>query len=409
MNERLRPTMLRARGAPDRLVVVFSDIEMGAGGRYDDFPRSDFLADIIRGYGRDPYRWLAVDLVFNGDTFDLLKTPSRGGWPTHVTRDIAIDKMEQVASSHPAFFEALREHVQGDPERRRVFFVVGNHDMELLFPEVQAVIRQRAGLTENIGFPGLELPLGRLHIEHGSQLDPLFAISLERPFVDSRSGEKILALSWAAVALLDVAIPLQPLLYHHDRLKPKELVLDLIPEVTDLLSGEFWTYWTRRYFQDLLAGDPLKSVSWTMLKELVRRLAFGDVEVEMDDRPQRRMLESDRYDVYLVGHQHEPGWWSHGARKVMRTGCMRDEFMLLERGRVQLPINKTWAEIYMRGDDVVRSHLVEHVAPDRPAGTYPESIFDVVPDVRARLTAQRAAQGPQKAAQDAQEARERDR
>jgi hypothetical protein len=88
---------------------------------------------------------------------------------------------------------------------------------------------------------------------------------------------------------------------------------------------------------------------------------------------------------------------------------MRDEFMLLERGRVQLPINKTWAEIYMRGDDVVRSHLVEHVAPDRPAGTYPESIFDVVPDVRARLTAQRAAQGPQKAAQDAQEARERDR
>jgi hypothetical protein len=60
---------------------------------------------VIRECGRDPYRWLAVDLVFNGDTFDLMKTRSRGGWPTHISRDIAIDKMEQVASCHAAFFE----------------------------------------------------------------------------------------------------------------------------------------------------------------------------------------------------------------------------------------------------------------------------------------------------------------
>ncbi|MCA9589699.1 MAG: hypothetical protein KC657_30545 [Myxococcales bacterium] len=408
MNEHLRTTELRGRGAPDRLVVVFSDIEMGAGGRYDDFLRSDFLAEIIRGYGRDPYRWLAVDLVFNGDTFDLLKTRSRGGWPTHVTRDIGIDKMEQVASAHPAFFEAVREHLAADPARRRAFFVVGNHDMELLFPEVQAVVRDRLGSPENVRFPGLEVDLGRVHIEHGSQLDPLFIVDPERPFIESKAGAKILGLSWASVALLEVAIPLQPLLYHHDRLKPKELVLELIPEVRELLIGEFWTYWTRRYFRDLVAGDPLKSVSWTMVKELVRRLVSWEVDVEMGDSLQRRMMQSEHFDLYLVGHQHEPGWWSHGQRKVLRTGCIRDEFMLVERGRAQVPINKTWAEVYLRGDDVVRSHLVEHIAPERPPGTYPASIFEVVPEVRERLSAQRDAIGSQKDAQDAQEARERD-
>ena len=311
MNEHLRTTELRGRGAPDRLVVVFSDIEMGAGGRYDDFLRSDFLAEIIRGYGRDPYRWLAVDLVFNGDTFDLLKTRSRGGWPTHVTRDIGIDKMEQVASAHPAFFEAVREHLAADPARRRAFFVVGNHDMELLFPEVQAVVRDRLGSPENVRFPGLEVDLGRVHIEHGSQLDPLFIVDPERPFIESKAGAKILGLSWASVALLEVAIPLQPLLYHHDRLKPKELVLELIPEVRELLIGEFWTYWTRRYFRDLVAGDPLKSVSWTMVKELVRRLVSWEVDVEMGDSLQRRMMQSEHFDLYLVGHQHEPGHGRH--------------------------------------------------------------------------------------------------
>lgn len=402
-------TEVRARGAPDRLVVTFSDIEMGAGGAYDDFPRSDFLADVIRGYGRDPYRWLAVDLVFNGDTFDLLKTSSRGGWPTHITRDIAIDKMERVAAAHPAFFEAIRDHLREDPERRRAFFVVGNHDMELLFPEVQAVVRQRIGVPSNVHFPGFDMSLGRARIEHGSQLDPLFVVDPERPFVSSQSGASILALSWAAVAILEVAIPLQPLFYHHDRLKPKELVLELIPEARELLTSEFWTYWTRRYFRELVSGDPLKSVSWTMLKELVRRLVSWDVEVEMGDTLQRRMMESEVYDLYLVGHQHEPGWWSHGHRKVLRTGCMRDEFMLLERGRVQVPINKTWAEVYLRGEEVVRSHLVEHVAPERPRDTMPTSIFDVVPDVRRRLASLAATAGPQKAAQDEQEARERGR
>jgi hypothetical protein len=403
------PTELRTRGAPDRLVVLFSDIEMGAGGPFDDFPRSDFLADVIRGYGRDPYRWLAVDFVFNGDTFDLLKTSSRGGWPTHITRDIAIDKMERVAASHPAFFEALRDHVRGDPERRRAHFIVGNHDMELLFPEVQAVVRERIGVTDSdsVRFPGFDMSIGRMHVEHGSQLDPLFTVDPERPFVTSKAGANILSLSWATIALLEVAIPLQPLFYHHDRLKPKEVVFQLIPEARELLTSEFWTYWTRRYFRDLVSGDPLKSVSWTMLKELVRRLASWDVEVEMGDKLQRRMMESEIFDLYLVGHQHEPGWWSHGHRKVLRTGCLRDEFMILERGRVQMPINKTWAEVYMRGEDVVRSHLVEHVAPDRPPGTMPASIFDVVPEVRARLATLAAASAQKEQAE--QEARERSR
>jgi hypothetical protein len=399
--------MLRARGAPDRLVVSFSDIEMGAGGPYDDFLRSDFLAETLRAYGRDPYRWLSIDLVFNGDTFDLLKTSYRDGFTHHVTRDVAIGKMERIAAAHPAFFEGVREFLQGDPARRRVFFVAGNHDMELFFPEVQTLIRERIGVPDRIEFPGLSMNIGRIHIEHGSQLDPLFEVDALRPFVEGRNGEPLLNLSWAAVALLDVAIPLQPLLYHHDRLKPRELVLELIPEMKEYLTSEYWHYWTRRYWRELWSGeDPLKTVSWTMLKELVWRLVSWDVDVEMGDALQRRMVKTDAYDLYLVGHQHEPGWWNHGSRKVLRTGCLRDEFMLSERGQVQTPINKTWAEAYVAADEVVRSHLIEVPAPARPAGTMPHSIFDCVSELRRRI-AETKSREADKAAQEAQEIRER--
>lgn len=390
---------------PDRRVVIFSDIEMGAGGAIDDFLGTPWLAARLRRYGDDE---LPLDLVFNGDTFDLLKTSYRGVWPHHVTADIATGKMARVADAHPEFFTAVADLLARRSDLR-VHFVAGNHDLELFFPEVQSMLRTLLGVLpgdERVLFHGHGFDLGRMHVEHGSQLDPLFAVDPVAPFLQLGDA-KVLNLAWAAVALLDVVIPLQPVLGHHDRLKPKKLVLDLIPEVRELLTSVGWTYWTRDYWRDFFnKNDPMKRVSWTMIKEVVWRMAFDDVDVQMRDDFQRRLLTSDAYDLYVVGHQHEPGWWSYGRRKMLRTGALRDEFMLDAKGHVQRPINKTWAEVFMAGDEVVRSHLVEESAPPRPPGTMPDSIFDVVPAVRALLAPQATREG-EHVQQQAQEDRER--
>ena len=131
-----------------------------------------------------------------------------------------------------------------------------------------------------------------------------------------------------------------------------------------------------------------------MLKELLRRTASRDPDISLGNIFQRRMVESDRYDLYLVGHQHEPGLWSHGRRKVIRTGPWRDEFMLSPDGAVQTALNKTWVEAYLSGDEVVRSHLVEAVGPPRPADTVRADIFAVVPELRAMLARQAPAADP---------------
>lgn len=404
-----RESRVRVPSAPDRLVVVFSDIEMGAGGPFDDFVRSDFLGELIRSYAGARTDGLALELVFNGDTFDLLKTSYDGAWPRHITEPIALAKMARVAEAHPAFFDAVRVVLARLGERARVHFVVGNHDAELLFPAVQAFLRERLGVRggpdSRVTFPGYALDIGRVRIEHGSQHDPLFRMDEARPFL-AHGDAQLLNLPWASVALLDVAIPLQPLLYHHDRLKPKRVVLELMPEVRELLVGAFWRYWTRNYLADVLRRrDPVKSVSWTMVKELVRRLASADMVVSTGNALQRRMVESERYDLYVVGHEHEAGWWTYGRRKVIRTGALRDEYMLSEQGAVQTPVNKTYLEAWLAGDDVVRSHLVELVAPPRPPETMPANIFDVLPAVRARL-APAETRSEELAAQDEQEARE---
>lgn len=389
-----RRTFLRHRGRPDRLLVVFSDIEMGAGGYLDDFPHARHLGELLLSYTYPAYDGLAIDLVFNGDTFDLLKTSLRGVYPTHVTEQVALEKMERVIDAHRPFFEALRIFLGRTGERGNVYFLLGNHDAELVFPAVQRRIAELCGAPSQVHFPGISLALGRVHIEHGSQLDPLFQVDPSKPFVE-RGGETVLNLPWGSVALLDVALPLHGLLYHHERLKPRKLVLELIPEIRELLTTSFWNYWVKDYLRDFFRGaDPLKQVTWTMLKETVWRTASGDPNVTTGDVLQRRMVESDAHDLYLVGHEHEPGLWGHGARRVIRTGAMRDEFMLSAGGDVQTFLPKIHAEVWMAGEEPVRSHLVEREMPTRPVDSMPSSIFDVVPELKARLASpeQRSAQ-----------------
>lgn len=406
MNE--PPTILCAHGKPDRLLVAFSDIEMGAGGPFDDFPHSAWLGELILGYADVRYESYAIDLVFNGDTFDLLKTSVEGAYPRHVSSRVGLAKMRRVAEAHPRFFEAIRQFVARTAGRGTVYFVLGNHDAELLFPEVQSFVHDLCGGGDRVRFPGWELDIGRVHIEHGAQHDPLFAMDLKKPTV-MHKGEEILQLAWGSVALLDVVIPLQPLLYHHDRLKPKKMLIELMPEMKQLFTGIFWDYWTGDYFRELVRGtDPVKTASWTMLKELVYRMVSFETEVEMTVELRKWLAERDDFDLYLFGHQHDAGWWSFGRRKALRTGCLRDEFMLSDHGRVQRPINKTYGEVFLSGDMVVRSHLVELVAPLRAPGTMPHSIFDAIPEIRRHLAAPeiRSRQLREQRAQEAKEASE---
>lgn len=369
----------------DRLLVVLSDIEMGAGGTVDDFPHSDWLGDLIRSYNSPPFDELAVDLVFNGDTFDLHKTSYLGQHPRHVTGEVALGKMARISGAHPRFFDGVRDFLDHPGAERRVFFIVGNHDPELLFPDVQLFIRSQLGRFEHVVFPGFWLEIGRVHIEHGSQLDPMFKMNRKQPFLDFR-GETVLNLSWGSVAILDAVLTLHPLLAFHDRLVPRQVVFELLPEVMELITGAFRRYYTRDYWKGYFGGDPTRKLSWPMVKELVWRFRKKSTEVSTDETLHRRLREHDRIRLYIVGHRHQPAWVSHGDRKILQSGCVRNQYMVVEQGRAFRPMPKCYVEAYCNEDGIpIRSHFVEVMGPPAPEGYLPDSIYDVLPEVRRQL------------------------
>lgn len=128
----------------------------------------------------------AVELVLNGDIFDfdsVLNLPQepvfhvswierhRGLYPRE---ERSRYKIEVILKDHAEFVRALREFiVRGN----RVVFVMGNHDLELHYPEVQEEILRHLRLPEHkkqqVRFvEWFYISNQDTLIEHGNQYDP---------------------------------------------------------------------------------------------------------------------------------------------------------------------------------------------------------------------------------------------
>lgn len=196
-----------------RDLIVLSDFHLGRGknlesGRYwaleAFFYDKDFVSFI---------EWLVADcpldqpkpqIIFNGDTFDLLRVEpeavggAEGRAPAYLTPASAARILEKILAGHPGFVQGVVLALAGGMP---VLFLPGNHDVELQWPEVQAVVRQvlavelhRQGLAadqilENLleFRPWFYFEPERIWIEHGCQYDPENAF---RWYLRSHLGER---------------------------------------------------------------------------------------------------------------------------------------------------------------------------------------------------------------------------
>lgn len=357
----------------NHLLIILSDIEMGAGGVTDDFPQSDFLANLLEQYNTRHYRDLKIDLVFNGDTFDFLKTSVNNCYPHHIDKNIALAKFNRILEFHKIFFEGVHKFIKYNPLQRQVHFIVGNHDAELLFKNVQHAIANEIGYHANIHFPGFVLNIGPVHIEHGSQHDSLFRMDPEHPFIEHQ-GRTLLNIPWGVVPLLDVIMPHQHQFYHLDRIKPRQQLLEMLPEMKEWLTSAFWKYWTQDFYRKFVkTDDPFKKITWPMLKEVARRFRFLDPDVSIGDYFFRQVRSDEGAQIYVLGHMHSPSLWSYGNRKIMQTGCFRNEFMISSDGKELTPIAKSLAKIYLKDMTVIRAKLTEVSSPEMPPDYVPKT------------------------------------
>ena len=111
-----------------------------------------------------------------------------------------------------------------------------------------------------------------------------------------------------------------------------------------------------------------------MFKEVFKRSLMFNPDVEIQNTLFERMKKDDDYKLYVVGHLHEQKVMTHGNRKLIQSGCFRDEFMYSEKDQTFTLIPKSYLEIWMQGPNVACSNMLELQVADIPEHRVPTSI-----------------------------------
>lgn len=181
--------------------------------RRDLHPDADFarLVDLLlAAYGGD-----AIELVFNGDVLDYDAPWVKDGKSSFdefpLTERGCAEHTERLIADHPVWFDAAAKALL---HGHRVLFLSGNHDIELVWPAVRAVLRDdllrrwraqwdeaaRAGRAEGLVPPSglaedrirfrawFHVTEDRVYLEHGSQYDHMNGVRHAMlPFTRDRS------------------------------------------------------------------------------------------------------------------------------------------------------------------------------------------------------------------------------
>jgi UDP-2,3-diacylglucosamine pyrophosphatase LpxH len=171
-----------AAGQPpegSRTVIVMSDLHMGIGrdasgawDRHEDFRWAAEFTSFLKAIDHEGQS--AVDLVMDGDTFDLLYglDDCGAGNETGCSEAEAIRRLDRVLTAHAPEVAAINEFARTGANR--VAFVPGDADAALLFPGVRRrlLAAMAAGADRvTLGGDGFWLSGdGRVLVEHGHQV-----------------------------------------------------------------------------------------------------------------------------------------------------------------------------------------------------------------------------------------------
>lgn len=361
------------------LRLVLSDLHLGTGVRrgelnpFEDFRHDEEFADLLEHYDREVGPDGDLEIVFNGDIFDLLKVKIAGKWPTEITDEVATEKLRQCMDGHPRFVHALRELLRR--ERRRLVFLPGNHDLDLVMNGPQELFRRYVApgpLADRVTFVTSSdtyyLPEG-IQIRHGHQLERIHRVDYRRLTKRRRDGREVLDLPWGSLWILDVMNPAKEARSYVDRIQPLgrfllgALVFDTMFVLTFLWRSTL--YFLRRRVFDIGAWiERLRSIP-RMLREDI--IALGT----FDDAVMRELRKLRGVKCLIVGHSHGPRYMQlAGGKLLVNTGTWM-KMINLDVSHLGQDSGLTYCTIDYSGDGSPHVSLLRWHGPRKP--------YEVVP------------------------------
>lgn len=303
--------------------LVISDLHLGSGllteeGEYnfkESFSDDSMLASFLKFYRTEEYTDYQVELIINGDFFEMLEVTEFSKSPFQMTAELACERIKKIIEGHLPVFQSLKEFLS--TPNKFIRFIPGNHDMAIVFPGVQELLRNKIG--KNLQFSTISYSFSDVYVEHGNQHHLCTQFDLDN-LITNKEGKAILNLDWGSL-----------MGYYHiykDKNEVFTAPYNIIPAfkmlkwllVHSFVFAVKWIVLFIYYSFKSLYVLKHKNKNWTFVFTLIKTLLTEDFSRSLEKTAKKMLLETN-YNKVVFGHSHSYRFREYSPNKIyVNTG-----------------------------------------------------------------------------------------
>lgn len=295
---------------------MISDLHLGAGHYIDgkpnvleDFHYDEELVEFLKYYSEGEFANRTVELIINGDLFDLLAVPFVPFFDDEFwSEEAALEKLKLILDAHKEVIQAFDNFLS--QKNKTITFIIGNHDGELIFPSLQEHLLSRISEANRCKFiimapeDGEYTPHKGVRIKHGHEYEIANNFKPSDSMIEDNKGKKYFLPPWGSYYVIRVINKFKEQRDHINAVRPIKrflingLIYDSLYTIRFMFANAFY-FVLVRFIVFFKQGHPLKEVLDHALNELE---LFKDYESMTEEYFQ----QNEDVKLLIMGHTHNP-------------------------------------------------------------------------------------------------------
>lgn len=296
-------------------IIIISDLHLGAGlnvynrkNFLEDFHYDKELIEFIEYHSSGYFLEREVELIINGDFFDLLAVPFVKYFDDEFwSEDAALEKLKMIISAHSGVIDALRDFLSFP--NNKLTYILGNHDSEVILPKLQEYIielfpeenRKRFQLLTNEN--AVYIPYEGIVLQHGHEFEIAHHFS-SKSIATDENGRRFFIPPWGSYYVARVINKFKEGRDYINAVRPinKFIINGLIYDTLYTLRFAFSniTYFLMVRF--LLIFKQNRKISEIIEGVKTEMQLFKDYETLTEDQ----IKNDPNIHALIVGHTHDP-------------------------------------------------------------------------------------------------------
>jgi len=313
-----------------KIKIVVSDFHLGKGkflkdgspNLLEDFTADHQFCEFLKYYRSGEFKRAEVELIVNGDFFNLLQVDYRDRFTDFVTEADSLHKIVAIVKGHPDLFQEMGLFSQ--ESKHSVTFILGNHDPGLLWEGVQDALAKELGgqvrfVMESYYFDGV-------HIEHGNQYHADNRYNRKQYFLEKGLPEPIINLPWGSFFIIHYLNEIKKERPYIDKVYPFRLyqrwalIHDTTFAIKSAVKVVIW------FFAFLFSKNPARQIRfWQVFKVLMETT----VHPKLHKEAKRILLTHKNCRIVIFGHTHQHVYMRFApGKEYFNTGTWNEKISL---------------------------------------------------------------------------------